>query len=182
VLNTLFRARWLASALLLALPLMSAGCGAQRAETRLAAHQAQVDPPRLWRVTALDAAGQPVGAVLVCADRTLTDAFARADAEVNGQPCLPLKDGVERPGVYAVRCELNGRRFGLTVNRNGDPARDFTVAYAVRTVDGGREGRARQVRRFEKIGLCPQGWNIGDQAKVGEARGVNALAGTWSGE
>lgn len=176
--NTLFRARWLAPALLLAL----SGCGVQRAETRLAAHQAQVDPPRLWRVTALDAAGQPAGAVLVCADRTMTGAFARAGAEVNGQPCLPLKDGVERAGLFAVRCELNGRRFGLTVNRTGDPARDFTVAFALRTVDGGSEVGARQVRRFQKLGPCPQGWGIGDQAKPGEPRGVNALAGTWDGE
>jgi hypothetical protein len=176
--DTLLRARWLAPALLLAL----SGCSAQHVETRLAAHQAQVDPPGLWRVTAMDAVGEPAGAILVCADRTLTEGFARAGAEVNGQLCLPLKDRVERAGLFAVRCELNGRRFGLTVNRAGDPARDFTVAFAFRSIDGGPEASVRQVRRFKKLGPCPQDWGIGDQAKLDGRRGVNALAGAWGGE
>src|SRR5688500_1466767 len=115
--NTLFRARWLAPALLLAL----AGCGARNTESRLAAHQAQVDPPMLWRVESLDAAGHPSAALTVCADSTLREGFARATAEAGGMPCTPMKDRVEKDGLYAVRCELNGQRFGLTVNRSGDP-------------------------------------------------------------
>jgi hypothetical protein len=178
VFDTLFRARWLAPALLLAL----CGCGAQRTETRFAARQAEVDPPELWRVTASNATGGPVGAVLVCADRTVTEGFARADAEISGRQCLPLKDRVERAGLFAVRCELNGRRFGLTVTRTGDPARDFTVAFALRSIDGGSPAAVRQVRRFEKLGSCPRGWAIGDQAKLDGRRGVNALVGTWAGE
>jgi hypothetical protein len=175
--NPIFRARWLAPALLLVLT----GCGAERAQTRLADHQAAVDPPELWRVEALDAAGRPTAAITVCADQVLRDGFAHATAEVSGQPCLPLKDGVEQPGLYAVRCELNGQRFGLTVNRVGDPERAFDVAFAVKALDGSGAG-ARQVRRFKRIGPCPAGWGIGDQARVGERRGVNALAGTWDGE
>jgi hypothetical protein len=183
VLDTLFRARWLAPALLL-IPMGPglAGCVPHRAETRLAEAQAAVDPPQLWQVTAFDAEGQAIAALKVCADRNMVDGFARADAEVNGQTCLPLKDRVETPGLFAVRCELNGRRFGVTATRAGDPARDFTVAFAVRTVDGGPEGVARQVRRFQALGPCPAEWRLGDQAKAGAPRGVNALAGTWSGE
>jgi len=175
--NPPFRARWLAPALLLALT----ACSAPRTESRLAAHQAQVDPPMLWRVEALDTAGRPSAALTVCADSTLREGFARATAEVAGQPCLPMKDHVERPGLFAVRCELNGQRFGLTANRSGDPERDFQIAFALKALDGTDAG-ARQVRRFRRIGPCPAGWGIGDQAKLSEPRGVNALAGTWSGE
>lgn len=175
--NPFFRARWLAPALMLALT----GCGAQRAETRFAAHQAAVDPPMLWRVEALDAAGQPIAALQVCADRTMREGFARATAEIAGQPCLLMKDKVERPGLFAVRCELNGQRFGLTANRSGDLERDFQIAFAMTALDGTDDG-ARQVRRFKRIGPCPAGWGIGDQARLSEPRGVNALAGTWSGE
>ncbi|TAJ74674.1 MAG: hypothetical protein EPO51_01055 [Phenylobacterium sp.] len=175
--NPISRARWLAPALLLAL----AGCGARHTESRLAAHQAQVDPPALWRVEALDGAGRPMAALQVCADRTMREGFARATAEVAGRPCLLMKDRVEQDGLFAVRCELDGRRFGLTVNRSGDPERDFQVAFALKALDGTAAG-ARQVRRFRRVGPCPGGWGIGDQARVGERRGVNALAGVWSGE
>jgi len=175
--NPLVRARWLAPALLLAL----AGCGAPHTESRLATHQAQVDPPMLWRVEALDAAGNPSAALTVCADSTLREGFARATAEVAGMPCVPMKDRVEKDGLFAVRCELNGQRFGLTVNRSGDPERDFQIDFALKALDGTDAG-ARQVRRFRRIGPCPAGWGIGDQAKVSEPRGVNALAGAWSGE
>jgi hypothetical protein len=180
--NPIFRARWLAPALLLApLLLVLPGCGAQRAETRFAAHQAAVDPPMLWRVEAMDAAGRPSAALTVCADTTMREGFARATAEMDGRPCLLMKDRIERPGLFAARCELNGQRFGLTVNRTGDPERDFEVAFALKALDGTGAG-ARQVRRFKRIGPCPSGWGIGDQAKLSEPRGVNALAGAWSDE
>lgn len=174
--NTLFRARWLAPALLLALT----GCGQPAAQERLTAHQAAVDPPQLWQVESLSPTGEPMAILRVCADRTLREGFRRAEAEVNGRPCLPLKDRVERAGLYAVRCDLDGRRFGVTVTTTGDPERDFTVAFALKALDGTGDG-ARQVRRFRRLGPCPADWGIGDQAKARGPRGVNALAGTWSG-
>lgn len=170
------RARWLAPALLLTV----AGCSPPTVESRMAAHQAAIDPPMLWRVEALDAAGRPSAILSVCADSNMREGFSRALMEVDGQPCLPLKGGVDRPGLYAVRCDLNGARFGLTANRSGDPQKDFQIAFAVKTVDGSDQG-ARQVRRFRRIGPCPTGWRIGDQARAGAGRSVNALAGTWDG-
>lgn len=179
--NPLARARWLAPALLLApLSCTFAGCGAPQAEARFAAAQAAADPTRLWEVTALDNDGRPSGRVLVCADRTLTDGFARAGAEVNGQPCVTPREGVQRPGLYATRCELNGRRFGITATRTGDETRDFTVAFAIHTLDGGGpEGVARQVRRYRAVGPCPVGWRIGDQARPHGAPTLNAISGRW---
>ena len=174
--NPIFRARWLAPALFLAL----GACGQPMAQVRLVAEQARADPPELWRVEALNAAGQPIGATLVCADRNMRAGFGRANAEVNGRTCAPMKGAVERPGLYAVRCELDGRRFGLTLSRSGDEARDFKVAFALTALDG-TDVVARQVRRFQRVGACPAGWGIGDQGKPGGQPGVNALAGTWDG-
>jgi hypothetical protein len=170
------RARWLAPALMLAL----AACGRPDTQARLEAHQAAVDPPRLWRVEALDAQGAVAAELLVCADTNLRAGFGRANAEADGQPCLPFGDTVDRPGVYAVRCVLDGRRYGLTVSRTGDPGRDFTAAFALTSLDG--SGRAtRQVRRYREVGPCPAGWGIGDQVRPGQPRRSNALAASWAG-
>jgi hypothetical protein len=175
--NPLVRARWLAPLILLAASGLSA-CGSERAQARLVAAQAQADPPRLWRVESLGPSGAVTAALDVCADRTLREGFGRANAEVNGQPCISLKGGVDRPGLFAERCQIAGRRYGLTVTKSGDPEHDFTATIAVRSLDGS-EVVARQMRRFREGGPCPAGWDIGDQARAGQARGVNSLAGTW---
>ena len=172
----LVRARWLA----LALPLALAACSQQEAQARLEAQAAAVDPPTLWRVQSLAGDGAITGETLVCADAAMRAGFDRANAEVDGVPCVSPRPGVERPGLYANRCLLAGRPFGLTVNRTGDPERDFTLAFAFRPLDGSGAA-SRQVRRFRRIGACPAGWKIGDQARPGAPRGVNALAGTWDG-
>lgn len=180
--NPLCRARRLAPAILLApiFLLTLAACGAPAAQSRLTANQAAQDPPQLWRVESLDNAGRVTGATLVCTDQSMRDGFGRADAEVWGRPCLPHRDAVDRPDLYAVRCEIDGRRFGLTLNRSGDLRADFTAAFALTALDGSR-ATARQVRRFRREGACPAGWIIGDQARPDGRRGMNALAGTWGG-
>ena len=171
------RARACAPMLALAL----AACSQPQAQARLEARQGAMDRPSLWLAQALDTDGRVAAAIEVCADGAMRDGFARADAEVNGRPCHPRRDGVERRGLFAVRCEIDERRFGLTVNRRGDPARAFTVSFALTALDGSGVG-ARQVRRFQRLGPCPAGWRIGDQRRPGGERGVNALAGTWTGE
>jgi hypothetical protein len=173
----LVRARWFAPALLLA-PLALAACSRPDTQSQLVAKQAAMDPPQLWRVQALAADGAVAKDLLVCTDTATRAGFERANAEVNGQTCAPRRDGVQREGVYANRCQLNGRWFGLTVNRAGDPQRDFTVAFALKALDGTGAG-ARQVRRFQRVGACPQGWGIGDQGPPGGGRVFNALSGTW---
>lgn len=174
--NPLVRARWLAPLLLLAL----AGCDRPGVEAEVMARQAALDSPRLWRVTALAADGSAADDLLVCADAATRAGFERVNAEVGGQTCAPRRDPVQRPGVYANRCQLNGRWFGLTVNRSGDTASDFTVAFALKALDGSGAG-ARQVRRYQRVGGCPAGWGIGDQAHPGGGRIFNALDGTWGG-
>lgn len=175
--NPIFRARWLAPVLLLAL----AACAQPSREARMVAAQAAVDPPMLWRVEALDAAGHLSAALTVCADRAMREGFARATAEIGGRSCIPLKGAVDRPGLYAARCQMDGGRYGLTVNRSGDAERDFEIAFALKALDGTYAG-ARQTRRFHKLGPCPDGWGIGDQARADGSPTVNALAGGWAGQ
>lgn len=175
------RARRLAPAILLAPALLLlAACGAPVAQSNLTATQTALDPPELWRVETLDDSGRVTGATLVCADQTMRNGFGRADAEVEGRPCLPHRDAVDRPNLYAVRCEIDGRRFGLTLNRSGDLRADFKAVFALTALDGSGAA-ARQVRRFRREGACPAGWIIGDQAKPDGRTGTNALAGTWGG-
>ncbi|MBI1199832.1 MAG: hypothetical protein GC203_18385 [Phenylobacterium sp.] len=168
------RARWIAPAL--ALASMAGGC--DHPSARIAARQARLDPPELWRVEALDAEGRVSGAVRVCADATMRGAFGRVTAESAGRPCRPLDDGVDRSDLYAVRCDLGGRRFGLTLSRQGDPAHAFTQTFALRALDGAATA-ARQVRRFRRLGPCPDGWRIGEQIRDGAARRTDSLAGVW---
>lgn len=171
----LVRARWLAPALLL---LALNACGESPTQARREARLTAANPTHLWRVQSLASDGVVTGELLVCADATLRAGFERANAEINGRPCAPRKDAIEKVGLYANRCQMNGRWYGMTVNRRGDPARDFTVSFALRALDG-TGANARQVRRYRLVGACPAGWGIGDQAHPGGKRIFNALAGTW---
>lgn len=150
------------------------GCGDGAAHAGVAERQAAVDPPKLWFAEALDAEGRSVDGLYLCADQRLKEGLARAAAWVNGRPCQPERDPVDRPGLYAARCEVSGRPFGLTVNRQGDLDRDFTVRVAVKALDGtAQEGG--HVRRYRLTGPCPAGWAIGDQARPGRKPTGNAL-------
>jgi hypothetical protein len=174
--NPIFRARWLAPALLL----LCAGCARPDPEMSLQARQSRLDPPQLWRVQALDPGGKVSAELLVCADTVLREGFARARAEADGRPCRQLGPVIDKDGLFALRCEMDGERYGLTVTRTGDPARDFTAAFAFTNLD--RPGiSVKQSRRYRFEGACPRGWGIGDQARPNARPGVNSLAATWGG-
>lgn len=165
-----------ACALLTALVL--AACERPPAAKAATAPALSPETPQLWLAEALDAEGKVTDQVQVCADTVLRQGFARANAEINGQTCAPFRDAVDRPGLYAVRCEIAGRRFGVTVNQTGDPETDFQIRFALTTLDG-TNTTATQVRRYRKVGACPAGWVTGDQSKPGHPRSSNAI-GHWS--
>jgi hypothetical protein len=154
------------------------GCSSADRQVQLVADQMAIDPPALWRAESLGPDGRPQGAVLVCADKTLREGFARANAQINGRACLTLADGVERPGLYATRCDLDGRHFGLTVSTTGDPERDFTARFRLVSLYGSSL-EAQGTTRFVRLGPCPAGWTIGDQARPGQPPHGNALAAAW---
>lgn len=171
------RAQTLALAILA--PWALTACDTQTRERRIAAHQQLVDPPALWRVESFDHYGHVSAVLQVCADRTVREGFGRAGPEINGRTCVNLRGGVDSADLYAVRCQLDGRRYGVTVNKTGDPERDFTAEIAVTALDGSGI-TARQTRRFVRLGRCPAGWAIGDQVRPGRLVNVNAMSGAWS--
>ena len=159
--------------------LLLAACGAPSGAKLVEVRAARIAPPQRGRAEALDAAGAPSGAIQVCTDTALRAGFLRANAEVDGQPCAPHRDAVDKPGLYAVRCDLGGRTFGLTQTRTGDPARDFQVRFRLAALDG-TDAVAAQTRHFRKLGACPAGGQVGDQARLGAPKGENALSGRWA--
>jgi hypothetical protein len=147
-----------------------AACDLAPGGAGLAARQARIDPPRLWLAEAERPSGKVFGAVEVCADSALHEGFARADPEVNGQPCRAVSPIVSKPGLYAMRCEAVGQSFAVTVTSQGDLGRDFRVRYALTPLETGR-GPFVQTLRYRLLGACPAGWRIGDQAPADPARG-----------
>lgn len=140
------------------------------------ARRAAAHPPELWLAEALDEDGSRRGAVRVCADDAMRSSFLTPWPTLNGEPCRPLGRAVVEPNLYAARCVAFDRRHGVNVTRTGDPARDVTVRFALRPLDGSDPGVRRTVR-YRRIGPCPPGWRIGDMARPGATQPINARAG-----
>jgi hypothetical protein len=139
-----------------------AACDTEKAIAPVAAQAAAVDPPQLWRAEALDRDGRVQKAVMVCVDSVLRQGLARANAEVNGEPCVAEGPLVSRPGQYALRCTAGGRRFALWTRSWGDPQNDLTVSFAANALDSSHQS-VTQLRRYRRQGACPAGWRVGDQ-------------------
>ena len=151
------------SALVVALiagPLDDPGPSTARIQARLMA----VDPPQLWRAQSLGADGRPTATTYVCADTPLASTFARALAEVNGEPCLAKGADVLRPDLFAARCQAFGRPFAVTAATRGDLRRDFRMDFQLAALDVPGV-IARQALSYHRLGGCPAGWRIGDQAR-----------------
>ena len=57
---------------------------------------------------------------------------------------------------------------------------DYQVRFTLTALDG-TKGAAAQVRHYRRLGACPAGWRVGDQARLGAGMGENALSGQWAG-
>jgi hypothetical protein len=143
--------------------LLFAGCNAADSGNAVARRAAALDPPQLWLAEALDGQGRATASVRLCTDAVLQQGLARVRAEIDGEDCEMIGAPVEHDGLYAARCVLNGRRYGVTADHEGDRDRDFTVRVAVTALDAPGV-QAVQVRRYRKIGPCPAGWRVGDEA------------------
>ncbi|THD60311.1 hypothetical protein [Phenylobacterium sp.] len=151
-----------------------AACDIGRASrTEILARQQALDPPQLWRVEVIGRDGAIQAAAYVCADRTLRETFTHSRAEVNGQPCEDTTYPYLRPNGWSLSCQANGRPFGVSATTVGDLQKDFrldfvlTELYHYRTPKQPDPVTASQVRHFLRMGPCPSGWSIGDQAKPG---------------
>ena len=142
-------------------------------ETAILARQQAIEPPQLWRVDALTEAGEVRASVFVCADTALRDTFTRARAEVNGEPCRDTTPPVLKENGWALRCQAHGWPFAVSATTVGDPQRDFrlnfglTQLYYVPSAADPPAMQVRQTRHFRRVGDCPLGWRIGDQARPG---------------
>lgn len=160
-------ARRLAPALLAAWAALNlAGCHQPTGKDLIVARAATLDPPQLWRAEVLDRDGRVQAAVRVCVDSVLRQGLTRANAEVNGQACVGEGATVSRPGLYAIQCKAGGRKFAVWTTSWGDPANDVTVSFAASALDGSHQA-VSQLRRYRKLGPCPAGWRVGDQARAG---------------
>src|ERR1043165_190676 len=97
-------ARTCVRAALLPSVLALAACGPSGAKL-VEVRATQIDPPQLWLAQGPDATGQPAAATQICTDSALRAGFVRANAEINGVSCAPHRDAVDRPNLYAVRCD-----------------------------------------------------------------------------
>lgn len=146
-----------------------AACDAGRAtETQIRVRQQTIDPPQLWLVQVVGDRGGATASVFVCADSSLREAFVRARAEVNGAPCLDTTPPVVRANAWSLRCEAKGEAYAVSTTTYGDLTQDFRLNFALTPIAHvpGVE-TVRQTERFRRIGACPGGWRIGDQARPG---------------
>ncbi len=154
-------------AALVVAPLIDAEPATARAQARLEA----VDPPQLWRAESLGADGQETAATYLCADTPLADGFTRTLAEINGEPCRLSGSAVIQPHLFAARCEAFGRTFAVSAATRGDLKRDFRLDFSLAPLDA-RQPPARAVYHYQRMGRCPTGWAIGDQARTPAPRPV----------
>jgi hypothetical protein len=146
-----------------------AACDAGRAtETQIRARQQAIDPPQLWLVQVGGERRAGTASVFVCADSSLREAFVRARAEVNGAPCLDTTPPLARGNAWSLRCEAKGEAYAVSTTTLGDLTQDFRLDFALTPIEHipGVE-TVRQTERFRRMGACPDGWRIGDQARPG---------------
>jgi len=157
----------------LAAGIFAAGAQVPDTETRLLARRQAIDPPQLWRVDAIGPDGAVTASVFVCADTWLRESFVRTRAEVNGTPCRDTTSPVVKPNGWALSCVADGRPFAVSAATFGDPLSDFRLDFALTPLKfiypppAHWPPTVRQLRHFRRVGACPSGWRIGDQAKPG---------------
>jgi hypothetical protein len=154
----------LAALILLSLTACDAG---QTAQAQAAAPVAPSGPSQLWQVDVLGEGGKPQASMLACVDDALREQFLLTRAKVNGRACYDITPQKEKSRGWSLRCQAQGRWFTLSSSATGDETHDFRLDVAMTPVFP-ELGTVRQVRRFRRLGPCPPGWRIGDQAKPGE--------------
>ena len=167
-----------AAVLLLPLILLAA-CDGRASAAKYRARQAAVDPPRLWSVEVVPARAG-IKAVTICADSQVHAGLTRPTVTAGDAHCRPIGAEVVSNGVRIQRCNLNGETWVTTAAVRGDLARDFTAVQSAEPVSGAQG--YRQTRRYQLLGDCPEGWNIGDSTdqqgrRVKGQSGLLALVG-----
>ncbi|MFN4175709.1 hypothetical protein [Phenylobacterium sp.] len=186
----------LSAIVLCGLALAAAGCN-RREEITATPGQLTTPPPSeqlsLWQIDVLQD-GKSVSQLKICADRSIEASFMRPAPELNGKPCVvvaersptprtdqiaPVTEAagrVETETTYSARCRIDDQLYRVGSAVTGDKTRDFTVDMAVTRQDA-KGPMFEQVRRYQRLGDCPAGWEIGDSAAPGATEVVNTLTG-----
>ncbi|MGZ3375252.1 MAG: hypothetical protein ACXU8S_01520 [Phenylobacterium sp.] len=153
-----------AALLLVSLSACEAG---QNGEAQAAATAPPPGQTQLWQVDVVGANGKAEATMLACVDDELRKQFLMTRTRVNGGGCTDITPPVEKSRGWALRCQTQGRWFTISSSATGDETYDFRLDVAMTPVFPDL-GTAHQIRRFRRLGACPAGWRIGDQAKPGE--------------
>jgi hypothetical protein len=140
---------------------------AQSQQPQAAAPDVPAGPSQLWQVDVIGAGGKPEATALACVDDELRKQFLQTRARVNGRGCVDITPPNEKSRGWTLRCQAQGRWFTISSSATGDETHDFRLDVAMTPVFP-ELGTAHQIRRFRRLGACPAGWRIGDQAKPGE--------------
>src|SRR5579859_1945392 len=140
---------------------------AQNAQAQAAPPEPQPGLSQLWQVDLIGANGKPEATTLACVDDELRKQYVATRVKVNGGGCIDITTPAQKSRGWALRCQAQGRWFTISSSATGDAAHDFRLDVAMTPVFP-ELGTAHQVRRFRRLGACPAGWRIGDQAKPGE--------------
>lgn len=133
-----------------------------RAE-QFTARQQVFDPRELWSIEVVpgQAGWLPVK---LCTDGRVRSGFTTPLPSVGGAPCLPTSPPQQNGNRLSIRCEVNGSPYMASAVVEGDTAADFTTAYRVTGLGGTWEKPEvyEQTRRYRRLGVCPDGWAVGD--------------------
>jgi hypothetical protein len=159
---------------LLASLVSACGEGPERARQRAIARQAAIDPPELWSAEVLPV--QPgVAAVTLCTDSRIREGLARPALMLAQSPCRPVGEPVKTETGEVQRCVSNGEAWMATSRVTGDRTSDFTATLKAVAINDDN-ARFEQVRRFRKLGACPEGWAIGETTDQSGQRHRPAIA------
>jgi hypothetical protein len=160
------------SAVLILVLLALGACDSWRgARTQAAAPTAEPAPRQLWLVQAIGEDGAHLTSRYICTDAALRESFQRPPARVKGRPCEDITMPALKDNAWFVRCLIGEQTFAITASTVGDPSEDFLFDFAVTPIAIYGIGKAgppvRDIRRFRRIGPCPEGWRVGDRARPG---------------
>ena len=116
-------------------------------------------PPELWSIRVWGEA-KPSRAIKICADGKLRAGFTSLAADFGGAPCA-IASLQQHSWGQTYKCTVGDKEFGVSTTVDGARDRVFIARSSVTDLDTAQTVYARSLR-FERLGLCPQGWPVGD--------------------
>ena len=94
------------------------------------------------------------------ADGRLRTGFASLSADFGGAPCV-IASLQKHSWGQTYKCAVGDREFGVSTTLDGPLDHDFVARSSVTDLDTAKTVYARALR-FERVGICPRDWRVGD--------------------